>query len=227
MGCPTFFVVAVMIYILISAANGRCVKNGPLDLTVIVDTSDAVGSENLEKRLKPAMKSFINYMYPGNEKTLMISRLTIITLNDKPRIHWMHTENIEKKIWYAAINNITFSGGGRATGDALDEIFVVIEKHLRKNVSRVAILFAAGSQTSGLRSVVWVADDLKMSGVKLYVVGFGSYANSTEFHQITGEHNFGINVSNNDSLSNVMLTLSNMVCPQTSKVTTDNLLANH
>jgi hypothetical protein len=152
-------------------------KNGPLDVSFIVDTSDTIGSLYLQQRLKPALKSLINYMYPGNEESLMISRMTIITLKDIPSIYWIETENGKKNKWYSAIDDIPFSGGGRATGDAFDNIFVVKDKLLRVNVPHVAILFSAGSQTSGMRCPFWQVEDLRIAGVKVFVVGLGTYSN--------------------------------------------------
>jgi hypothetical protein len=179
----SIFLTAAVMYIIVTESNGQCTKNGPLDVSLLLDTSDSMTAEYFENVLKPSVKLLLDLLYPGNEDSVMISRLSIIAVNEKPTIYWMDKENTQKKVWYAAIKNMSQTGGGRATGDAINQVFVAKEQ-LRPDVPQITILFLGGIQNAGFRNAVSQGGNIRAAGYKLYVVSMDNYRDNREFLKI-------------------------------------------
>lgn len=150
-----------------------------LSIVMIVDASGSVGLKDFNLA-KDAMIYMVEQMDVGPKKV----HVGVISYDHRVvPFRTLVAEDQDKDSLIKIIQDIPYTGGSTATGDALKMAQLLFTQAPRGSTPQIAVLFTDGQSNTG-SSVYTAADALKSEKVEIFAVGIGPSINDRELDYV-------------------------------------------
>ena len=161
-----------------------------IDLVIALDES---GSAVFNFR---TMKKFAEKLTSRFLVSYNATRVAIVAWSTQPTLEFGFDEYINNEGVKIGIDNIRYSGGWSATGDALHYIRTNLFSTSPSNAKKILFVITGGESNSQSYDPELEAQEMKDDGVEIFAIGVGLTVNNSEIESIasipTSSHAFEI-----------------------------------
>eukprot|EP00058_Branchiostoma_floridae_P022357 XP_002607847.1 hypothetical protein BRAFLDRAFT_199461 [Branchiostoma floridae] len=177
--------------------------NAPLDLFFVLDGSGSVTYANFDK-----VKEFTENVVNAFDISASSTRVGVVQYSTSNTLEFNLGDHADKPSTLAAIDSISYQGGGTRTGSALE--FARLNAAWRGgSVPKVMIVVTDGKSGD---SVASSANDLASQGVDVYAIGVGNYDATQLLEIAAGNQNNVIELTDFNALSAEINQIAQTVC---------------
>jgi len=171
-----FFFVAVSL-----AAFGAACK---MDIAFVLDRSGSIGDSNFDLE-KAFMKNVVgNYEVNANKV-----QAALISFDNAAKVEFLLTDHLSNSEVYAAVDAVSFTGGGTNYHEALQHVLGDIfasGKGSRSTAIKVVVFATDGQDNYDPQIGINDADAIRAAGLRVIVVGIGDGVNKDVLLRIAG-----------------------------------------
>ena len=157
--------------------------NKVADVFFLLDSSSSIRKEDFKKQIN-VVESIVRRF----DISPTLTRVGISTFSHEYQNLLKFSDSIDKAVVLRRLGTIKYLSGGTRTGHALHRLRTKVfdERFIRSGADRIIVVFTDG-QSGDYRRTTLEAKLIKKSGVKIFVVGIGSYVDREELEDIASK----------------------------------------
>ncbi|XP_052791374.1 collagen alpha-1(XII) chain-like [Mya arenaria] len=187
------------------AEPDACMSNAA-DVVFVVDASSSVGLSNFDK-VKTFLKNTVSHFNIDQKHT----RVALIEFSSQVTLMFHLNDFTDITNLMSGIDNMTYSGGGTVTSEAIEIMRGVGFVGERPMIPDVAVII-----TDGLSKYPTLtrrqADHAKDEGITMFVVGVGNETDHQEVRYMASDDNDLFQVDDYDDLEGIHLDVAKGIC---------------
>jgi len=187
----------------------KCLYTWGLDLQLIIDSSQSIGSSNFESMMMGIADGLISQFEIGEDKT----RVALFIFNDETYNIFGLEKYIDASSLKEAIKTVKYNEGGTWTAKAMQEALITYRDKMRDDskTARVCVVFTDGTANDDKflqeASKAWADQN-----VAVFAVGIGNMISESGLEKIAGSNERIMTVANFKSIGRKAKSLLVKVC---------------